>query len=93
MCNSWLRIDTCSHLNGTSLVERVFVLNNFQPHLTKALLIFQIIVIVALSLNFANLFGYIKCKKDASKKLKSMAGNFLGQQLLKQVKTVQRLIP
>jgi hypothetical protein len=48
--------------------------------------VFQIIVIVGLSLNSANLFGYIKCKKDASKKLKSMAGNFLGQQLLKQVK-------
>ena len=41
---------------------------------------------MALSLSSANLFGYIKCKKDASKKLKSMAGNFLGQQLLKQVR-------
>lgn len=41
---------------------------------------------MALSLSSANLFGYIKCKKDASKKLKSMAGNFLGQQLLSQVK-------
>ncbi|XP_028406586.1 Golgi apparatus membrane protein TVP23 homolog B-like [Dendronephthya gigantea] len=44
----------------------------------------MIIVAVALSLSCANLFGYIRCKKDASKKLKSMAGNFLGQQLLKQ---------
>ncbi len=24
MCNSWLRIDTCSHLNGTSLVESFY---------------------------------------------------------------------
>ena len=42
-------------------------------------------VSVGLSLNVANLFGYIRCKKDAGKKIKSFAGTFLGRQLLNQV--------
>ena len=45
----------------------------------------QLVVLVGLGLNAANLVGYIRCKKDAGKKLKSFAGNFLGRQLLNQV--------
>lgn len=31
--------------------------------------------------------GYVKCRKDAGTKLTSMAGQLLGQQILKQVTT------
>eukprot|EP00794_Sanderia_malayensis_P009043 gene9043-10010_t len=47
-----------------------------------------LVVIVALTLNAANLIGYIKCKKDATKKVKNMAGNassYLGRQLISQM--------
>ncbi|EDO38024.1 predicted protein [Nematostella vectensis] len=43
-----------------------------------------LVVFVGLGLNFANMLGYVKCKKDAGKKLKSFAGNFLGRQILNQ---------
>lgn len=46
---------------------------------------FQLVVSVGLSLNIANLIGYVRCKKDAGKKIKTFAGNFLGRQLLNQV--------
>lgn len=46
---------------------------------------FKLVVAVGLGLNFANMLGYVKCKKDAGKKIKSFAGNFLGRQLLSQV--------
>ena len=46
---------------------------------------FQLVVAVGLSLNVANLIGYVRCKKDAGKKIKTFAGNFLGRQLLNQV--------
>ena len=46
---------------------------------------FQLVVAVGLSLNIANLIGYVRCKKDAGKKIKTFAGNFLGRQLLNQV--------
>ena len=45
----------------------------------------QLVVAVGLSLNVANLIGYVRCKKDAGKNIKSFAGNFLGRQLLNQV--------
>ncbi|XP_027057490.1 Golgi apparatus membrane protein TVP23 homolog B-like [Pocillopora damicornis] len=44
-----------------------------------------LVVAVGLSLNVANLIGYVRCKKDAGKNIKSFAGNFLGRQLLNQV--------
>ncbi|XP_029191787.2 Golgi apparatus membrane protein TVP23 homolog B-like isoform X1 [Acropora millepora] len=43
-----------------------------------------LVVAVGLSLNGANLVGYVRCKKDAGKKITSFAGNFLGRQLLNQ---------
>ena len=46
---------------------------------------FKLVVAVGLSLNIANLIGYVRCKKDAGKKIKTFAGNFLGRQLLNQV--------
>ena len=49
------------------------------------LIISQLVVAVGLSLNIANLIGYVRCKKDAGKKIKTFAGNFLGRQLLNQV--------
>ena len=48
-------------------------------------IMFQLVVAVGLSLNIANLIGYVRCKKDAGKKIKTFAGNFLGRQLLNQV--------
>lgn len=45
-------------------------------------------MLVALTLTSANLIGYVKCKKDAGKKVKDMAGNassYLGRQLINQV--------
>ncbi|XP_077979554.1 Golgi apparatus membrane protein TVP23 homolog A-like isoform X3 [Glandiceps talaboti] len=41
------------------------------------------VVCIALGLTCANLYGYIRCKVGAKKKLSSLATNFLGQQLLK----------
>ena len=49
------------------------------------IVISQLVVAVGLSLNLANLIGYVRCKKDAGKKIKTFAGNFLGRQLLNQV--------
>ncbi|XP_068672321.1 Golgi apparatus membrane protein TVP23 homolog B-like isoform X1 [Montipora foliosa] len=43
-----------------------------------------LVVAVGLSLNVANLVGYVRCKKDAGKKITTFAGNFLGRQLLNQ---------
>ncbi|KAK2571725.1 Golgi apparatus membrane protein TVP23-like protein B [Acropora cervicornis] len=43
-----------------------------------------LVVAVGLSLNGANLVGYVRCKKDAGKKITTFAGNFLGRQLLNQ---------
>ena len=53
--------------------------------LTSISTVHQLVVAVGLGLNVANLIGYVKCKKDAGKKIKSLAGNFLGRQLLNQV--------
>merc|ERR1712047_131519 len=42
------------------------------------------VVCVALALNGANLFGYVRCKTGSSKKsMSSVATNFLGQQVFK----------
>lgn len=43
--------------------------------------------VIGVVLNGANVIGYIKCRKDAGSKLTSMAGQLLGQQILKQVTT------
>jgi len=50
-----------------------------------------LVVLVAITLTSANLVGYVKCKKDAGKDMKKMAGTFLGQQILSQMmgKTAQ----
>ena len=40
---------------------------------------------MAIVLSASNLVGYVKCKKDAGKDVKSMASNFLGRQILTQV--------
>jgi len=41
------------------------------------------VVCVGLIMNGANLYGYIRCKLGAKKKLSSVATNFLGQQVFK----------
>ncbi|XP_064615831.1 Golgi apparatus membrane protein TVP23 homolog B-like isoform X2 [Liolophura sinensis] len=41
------------------------------------------VVLVGLLMNGANLYGYVKCKLGANKKLSSVASNFLGQQVLR----------
>ena len=46
---------------------------------------FQMVVCVALGLNGANLYGYVRCKTGAKKKLTSVASNFLGQQVFRSV--------
>ena len=52
---------------------------------SAVLILSQLVVAVGLTLNIANLIGYIRCKKDAGKKITTFAGNFLGRQLLNQV--------
>lgn len=42
------------------------------------------VVVIALGLNGANLFGYIRCKFGGGKKIGSMATSFIGQQIFKQ---------
>lgn len=74
----WLGLIVCPIIWTFFLVAAIFSLK------IKWLLI----VLVALTLNSANLIGYIKCKKDAGKEVKNMAGNassFLGRQLLSQM--------
>lgn len=51
----------------------------------KSFYFFQLIPIVGVALNGANVVGYVKCRKDAGTKIRSMAGQFIGQQLMKQV--------
>lgn len=41
------------------------------------------VVCVGIALNGANLFGYIRCKLGAKRKISSVASNFLGQQVFK----------
>lgn len=48
-------------------------------------LTFQLIPLVGVALNGANVIGYVKCRKDAGTKFRKMAGQFIGQQLMKQV--------
>lgn len=40
---------------------------------------------MGVALNGANVVGYVKCRKDAGTKIRAMAGQFIGQQLMKQV--------
>ena len=47
----------------------------------------QVVTVIGTVLNGANVVGYIKCRKDTGSKLTSMAGQLLGQQILKQVTT------
>lgn len=57
--------------------------------LVVALLSFKltniIIIFVAIVLTASNLVGYVRCKKDAGKDVKSMATKFLGRQILTQM--------
>ena len=53
------------------------------------LLSLQIIPIIAITLNGANVVGYVKCRRDAGAKITAMAGQFIGRQILKQVITEQ----
>ena len=41
------------------------------------------VVVVALILNGANLFGYVRCKFSSRKQLGSLATQYLGRQLFK----------
>lgn len=41
----------------------------------------QLVCLVALSLNVSNVIGYMKCSKDAAKKLKEYAGAYVGRQI------------
>jgi len=63
--------------------ERAYCQNYTVLHILS--IMFQLVVAVGLSLNIANLIGYVRCKKDTGKKIKTFAGNFLGRQLLNQV--------
>lgn len=45
------------------------------------------VVVIALGLTGANLYGYIRCKIGAKKKLSTVATNFLGAQLLRTATT------
>lgn len=45
----------------------------------------QAVVIMGVVLQWANLYGYIRCKVGAGTNLRSMATNYLGFQLFKQV--------
>ena len=45
---------------------------------------------VAITLQSANMIGYIKCKKDAGKEMKSMATSFLGRQIIGQVSAFRK---
>ena len=47
----------------------------------------QVVTVIGAVLSGANVVGYVKCRKDAGTKLTSMAGQLLGQQILKQVTT------
>jgi hypothetical protein len=44
----------------------------------------QLITIVGVTLNGANVVGYVKCRRDAGVKLTKMAGSFIGKQILQQ---------
>ena len=46
---------------------------------------FQIIPVIGISLTGANVIGYVKCRRDAGAKLTQMAGQFIGQQIMKEV--------
>ncbi len=48
------------------------------------LFLIQLITIVGIALNGANVVGYVKCRRDAGVKLTKMAGQFIGQQILQQ---------
>eukprot|EP00112_Aurelia_sp_Birch-Aquarium-sp1_P010048 Seg2166.3 transcript_id=Seg2166.3/GoldUCD/mRNA.D3Y31 product="Golgi apparatus membrane protein TVP23 B" protein_id=Seg2166.3/GoldUCD/D3Y31 len=74
----WLGLIVCPIIWAFLLVAAIFSLK------IKWLLV----VIVGLTLNSANLIGYVKCKKDAGKQMKNMAGtasSFLGRQLISQM--------
>lgn len=43
------------------------------------------VVCVGLILNGANLYGYVRCRVGTREKLSSMATNFIGTQMLKNV--------
>ncbi|XP_065900034.1 Golgi apparatus membrane protein TVP23 homolog B-like isoform X2 [Dysidea avara] len=55
--------------------------------LLKLNLNWLVVTVVGVVLNGANVVGYVKCRRDAGTKLTSMAGQLLGQQILKQVTT------
>ena len=40
-----------------------------------------LLVVVALSLNGINLYGYVKCKRDAGRKLQALGGSVLSRGL------------
>ena len=45
----------------------------------------QIIPVIGVALNGANVVGYVKCRSDERARLTQMAGQFIGKQILKQV--------
>ena len=46
---------------------------------------FQLIPVMGIALQGANVVGYVKCRRDAGAKITQMAGQFIGKQILKQV--------
>ncbi len=48
------------------------------------------VVLVALSLNVANVIGYTKCEKESAKRLSSQAGQYIGKQLFTHAMTAIR---
>ncbi|XP_019850340.1 PREDICTED: Golgi apparatus membrane protein TVP23 homolog B-like [Amphimedon queenslandica] len=52
--------------------------------LLKFAWMWMLIPIVGVALNGANVIGYVKCRKDAGTKIRAMAGQFIGRQLMKQ---------
>lgn len=46
----------------------------------------QVLVFMGAVLQWANLYGYVRCKVGGGKKLKDMATNYLGLKFFKKVK-------
>ena len=45
----------------------------------------QMVVVVGIIMNGANVYGYIRCKLGSKKSISSVASNFLGQQIFQSV--------
>lgn len=75
--------------------QRIFWIAMFSSSLVWLILLIKnvltftlswvVVDITAMVLNIANLYGYIKCRRDAKAKVQGAVGNFLGRQLFNQM--------